>query len=229
MPNLCSLLAHSASLYPCSNRLPSPASRTPIKQVCMVGVGFLGFFGDFAKKFHIALSISHLILKIRYSIMSLKDMTDPDGFLGFFGDVDKKFYTTLSISQILLRMRSSVMSLKGLKGPEGFLGFLAKFRKKNISHFPCSAGFVWPPTLISQNRLPSVPTKTPFFQICRFSSPPFENVTSVTTINTFFPKSASCMDNYHPFYQKTCNNPACNMDFLDTIKRSLLIVCRAMI
>jgi hypothetical protein len=53
-------------------------------RACRIGVGFLGFFANFAKKWQIAYSISHLFLRMRYSVMSLKDPSDPEGFLALF-------------------------------------------------------------------------------------------------------------------------------------------------
>jgi hypothetical protein len=215
MPTICSLLTHSASRCPYSNKLPSTTPRAPIEQtcrMCRVGIGFWGFFEDVDKKWQTALSISHLFLRMRSSIISLKDMTDPDGFLGFFGDIDKKFHPILSISQILLRMRSSVMSLKG---SEGFLGFLANIRQKSISHFQISAGFVLPPTFIYQNSawcivctmctntnsfFPDLPIFLSTIRKCN-------ECNECNDKNSLFPKIARCMDSYHLFYQKNLQQP----------------------
>jgi hypothetical protein len=89
MPNLCSSCAfiiYPTSTGTFSNQLPSTASSEPIKQRCSVGVTFLAFFGDFDKKLHPALSISHLLLRMRYSVMYLKG---PEGFLACLAKILK--------------------------------------------------------------------------------------------------------------------------------------------
>src|SRR5690348_10950213 len=88
MPNICSsspCIAHLTSVIPSSNPLPSTASSDPIEQVCSVGGTFLGFFGDFDKKIiHTALSISQILLSMRYSVMYLKGLKGPEGFWPFW-------------------------------------------------------------------------------------------------------------------------------------------------
>src|SRR5690242_8424523 len=94
MPNICSSslhIVHLTSIGPFSNSLPSTVYSEPIKQGCRSRVGFLGFFGDFDKKIDPALSISHILLRIRYTLK------DSEGFFALFGKKIAKMYMPPSI------------------------------------------------------------------------------------------------------------------------------------
>jgi hypothetical protein len=78
--------------------LPTPTAQSKRQMCrecreCSVGVTFLAFFGNFAKKMHTALSISHVLLRMNCSIMYLKDLKVPEDFLAFFNQIPQIAYS----------------------------------------------------------------------------------------------------------------------------------------